>query len=438
MKIGWVTPIHHASAIGRSGIGIAEAIAKAGVEVDILRSERDRLLKEQRLPTRLNIHSLAAMRNYAALEAYDLLVYNIGDNADFHLHAVSALMQVPGVCIFHDLLILNLFTGWMAENNRTSGIPSAIDDIYGAGAYSPATPGACYLTRAVNDFPMLEWLAPRALAAVAHGRHYLSRLRESCPGPVRHIPLAYDLPAEIPPPSHRSQGDELRLTTIGHINRNKLCAEVIRAIGATAVLRKRCCYRLAGPISDEMRQDLAGLAERLGVKLHIAGAVSKSGLAREIEDADIMVCLRNPVLEGASASAIEAMLAGRPLVVIDHGFYRDLPDDLTIKLAPDFTIETLSERICWLVDHPDQCRMLGERAATWARDAFSFETYAKSFIELAEKAIESKPLLGLAADLGRELSALGVRPDDPATARIAQMVSALFLPGDTSCQPNRT
>jgi glycosyltransferase involved in cell wall biosynthesis len=438
MKIGWVTPIHHASAIGRSGIGIAEAIAKTGVKVDILRSERDRLLKEPHLPTRLNICSLAAMRGYAALETYDLLVYNIGDNADFHLHAVSALMHVPGLCVFHDLLILNLFTCWMAENNRTHDIPSAIDDIYGAGTYSSPTPGACCLTRAANDFPMLEWLAPRTLAAVAHGRHYLSRLRESCPGPVRHIPLAYDLPAEIPPLRHRSHDDELRLTTIGHINSNKLCADVIRAIGARAVLRKRCSYRLAGAISDEMRRDLGGLAERLGVKLHIAGAVSKSGLASEIENADIMVCLRNPVLEGASASAIEAMLAGRPLVVIDHGFYSDLPDDLTIKLAPDFTTEALSDRISWLATHPDECRILSEQAAAWARAAFSFESYARSFIELAEKAIESKPLLGLAADLGRELSALGVRPDDPATARIAQMVSALFLPGDTPCQPNRT
>jgi glycosyltransferase involved in cell wall biosynthesis len=325
----------------------------------------------------------------------------------------------------------------MAENNRTHDIPSAIDDIYGAGAYSPPASGACYLTRAVNDFPMLEWLAPRALGAVAHGRHYLSRLRESCPGPVRHIPLAYDLPADIPP-RHRSKDDELRLTTIGHINANKLCAKVIKAIGARADLRKRCSYRLAGPISDEMRQDLGGLAERLGVKLHIAGAVSRSGLVSEIENADIMLCLRNPVLEGASASAIEAMLAGRPLVVIDHGFYTDLPDDLTIKLAPDFTTEALSERISWLATHPGECRILSDRAAAWARAAFSFESYAGSFIELAEKAIGSKPLLRLAADLGRELSALGIRSDDPATARIAQMVSALFLPGEPSCQPNRT
>jgi hypothetical protein len=176
MKIGWVTPIHHASAIGRSGIGIAEALAKSGIEVDILRSERDRLLKEPQLSTHLNIVSLAAIRDYTALDQYDLLVYNIGDNADYHLHAVAALMQVPGVCIFHDLLLLNLFTGWMAENGQTDGIPAAIDEIYGAGSYSPPASGECYLTRAVNEFPMLEWLAPHALAAVAHGGHYLSRL----------------------------------------------------------------------------------------------------------------------------------------------------------------------------------------------------------------------------------------------------------------------
>jgi glycosyltransferase involved in cell wall biosynthesis len=201
-------------------------------------------------------------------------------------------------------------------------------------------------------------------------------------------------------------------------------------------LRERCFYQLAGPISDDMRQQLSSLAETLGVKLNIAGALSKSDLVSEIENADVMMCLRNPVLEGASASAIEAMLAGRPLFVVDHGFYRDLPDDLTIKLAPDFETEVLSAQICRLVSHPEECRQMGEGAAVWARNVFSFEKYAKDFIELAEKSIESKPLLGLAADLGRELAALGVQPEDPAAARMAQQVSALFLPGGILCQPN--
>src|SRR5258705_4045351 len=157
------------------------------------------------------------MGDYRALRQYDLLVYNIGDNAGFHYHAVDAAMQTPGICIFHDLLIFGLFRGWLAQRGETDRIAAIIDELYGPGTYTPAKVAECQLTNAVTKHPMLEWLAPYALGAVAHGRHYLARLTDSCAGPVRHIPLAYDLPMAIGPMRVRHEGDPLRLITIGHV-----------------------------------------------------------------------------------------------------------------------------------------------------------------------------------------------------------------------------
>jgi hypothetical protein len=39
MKIGWATPLHHASAAGRFSVGVAEALARRGMQVDLLRTE---------------------------------------------------------------------------------------------------------------------------------------------------------------------------------------------------------------------------------------------------------------------------------------------------------------------------------------------------------------------------------------------------------------
>lgn len=431
MKIGWATPLHHSSAIGRFSVGVTRELARRGVAIDLLRADRLELLREPHLPTGLKIVNLASMDGYDALQSYDLLVYNIGDSGRLHYHAVAAALQVPGICIFHDAVIFCLFDHCVADPHAQE---SAINGIYGPGTYTGPESGESILAMAAANHPMLEWLAPFALAAVAHGRHYMGRLEGSCAGPVRHIPLAYDLPEKIAPPRARGKGDILRLATIGHVNENKLGAEVIRALGASRHLRRHCSYRLAGPISDPMRDKLHQLAEHCGVSLHMTGALSRSELAREIEDADAILCLRRPVLEGASASAIEAMLAGRPIIVLDHGFYQELPDDLTLKLPPDFEPADLGRRISWLLNHPEEGRALGRRAALWASDTFSFSRYADAFLELAEIAPEAEPLMRLGTQLGQEMLALGVSPGDPLASRIAQMATDLFCPEGKLCR----
>lgn len=434
MKLGWATPLHHASAIGRFSVGVAEALSKREIQIEFLRTERIDQLQESRLPTALKVCDLARMSDLSALLDYDLLVYNIGDNALLHQHAVDALLRFPGICIFHDFVIANLFRGWVAGRGEESRASVTFDRFDGHGAYSRfAAPGRS--SRQPGEYTMLEWLAPHALAAVAHGSHYRSQLEACCSGPVRHIPLAYDLPDEIAPPCRRNPEHRLRLATIGVVNENKLAAEIISVIGRSDRLRRSCSYTLAGPISDDMRRRLDHLASRLGVKLIIMGAVSRAELAAEIGKADALLCLRQPVLEGASASAIEAMLAGRPTLVLDHGFYRDLPADLVLKIPADFDDlnQTLAERLVWLLDHPEDACELGANAASWARRAFSFDAYADAFIPLMGKAFDAEPLMRLSLQLGQELSSLGADAEGPEAPRVAQIATDLFCPGVPLC-----
>ncbi len=128
------------------------------------------------------------------------------------------------------------------------------------------------------------------------------------------------------------------------------------------------------------------------------------------------------------------MLSGRPAVVVDHGFYQELPDNLTLKVPPDFELRDLQTKILWLLDNPEESRLLGQRAASWAREAFSFRHYADAFLQLAEKAMEAEPLMRLGAQLGQELLALGAKADDPAAIRIAQAATELFCPGGILCR----
>ena len=149
-------------------------------------------------------------------------------------------------------------------------------------------------------------------------------------------------------------------------------------------------------------------------------------LVAELERADIISCLREPVLEGASASAIEGMKSGRPIVVVDSGFYADLPGDFVFKIPAPLEISSLRETLERLVSNEELRRHTGIKARDWALQVFTSRAYVSVFEELSEQFLRAKPLLTVSDRIGQQLAALGVKDDDPAVDRLADRMRGLF------------
>jgi hypothetical protein len=133
------------------------------------------------------------------------------------------------------------------------------------------------------------------------------------------------------------------------------------------------------------------------------------------------------VLEGASASAIEGMKSGRPIVVADAGFYADLPDDMVFKVPASVEVSALKAVLECLVMDEELCRTVGARARDWADRTFTTAAYVDKLEALLNEFIAAKPLLGLCKRFGRELAGLGISADEPAVARIASTMHSLFI-----------
>jgi hypothetical protein len=207
MKIGWATPLHHRSAVGRFSVGVAAALAGQGMRVDLLRTERLPVAAEPRLPSALKIRDVARMGDFSQLADYDLLVYNFGDDASLHERAVDGLMRRPGLCIFHDADFRDLFREWMAARDCPQAAPSSTDRLPGRAAPWRHLTGS-QASQNPSDTPLtLEWLAGHALAAVARERDVLHRLQGCCPGPVRHIPVPSRQAGTAPAPAAASSFD---------------------------------------------------------------------------------------------------------------------------------------------------------------------------------------------------------------------------------------
>jgi glycosyltransferase involved in cell wall biosynthesis len=238
-------------------------------------------------------------------------------------------------------------------------------------------------------------------------------------------PLCFDA-RPIASPA-RGNGAEVVITTTGILNPNKCCDAIIAAIAASPALKERCRYRLVGMISPDEKARLSALCKKVGFsRIDFLGEVDDATLTAELERADILSCLRKPILEGASASAIEGMKSGRPIIVADAGFYSDLPDDLVFKVPSSVEVQALSEVLERLVSSETLRRETSAKAKEWATKTFSAQAYVTAVESLIAQFIEVKPLLALGERIGRDLAAMEISEDDPVIGRLAETMQDLF------------
>jgi glycosyltransferase involved in cell wall biosynthesis len=187
-----------------------------------------------------------------------------------------------------------------------------------------------------------------------------------------------------------------RILTIGHVNPNKRINSVVQAIGKSALLREHAVYNVVGKIQPETEAELAALAERCGVRLVMSGEVDDSALAQAVTQSDVISCLRWPSLEAASASAIEAMLYGKPIIVTDTGFYSEIPDHCAIKIDQNNEITSLQTALEMLCDNQALRVQLGTEAQKWAEAAFCPQKYAEKVLEVTLLARRTGPIVSMA------------------------------------------
>ena len=152
-------------------------------------------------------------------------------------------------------------------------------------------------------------------------------------------------------------------------------------------------YHLIGKVDHSTKISLSTLAKTLGVKLIIAGEVDDTALIEAIAETDVIISLRWPTLEAASASAIEAMLYGKPIVVTDAGFCAEIPSSFVLKISPENETKDIESVLQRLINDSNLGPTIGFKAQKWASRTFTPENYANNLIEMAKDVSRSKPAI---------------------------------------------
>lgn len=406
MKILWLTPISERSAIGRSSRYVVEILVKEGHDVTVVSSETEVSAKPQAFLAR-TFTSVKAFREQEDLANFDAIIAHFGDHFPNHAGCLNFLGDPRLIGIFHDADMTNFGNGFFAFGETL--LPDVPQDALSRG-----------------DITGL--IAAHCAGAVAHSPFYAGAL-DACDGPVAIIPLAWDLDKAVRLKADSRKisptGNRIGIATIGHINRNKCADRVIRAIGRSESLRTRCDYRLVGAIEDKERDYLSGLATEQGVSLTIFGAVDDATLNEEIGRADIISCLREPVLEGASASAIECMMHGKAVMVSHAGFYLELPSDCVIRVAAETRPEDILRSLEPIALDAARREETAARARNFADMVFSPKAYACDLIALADETRSLAAYEPFKRRLVHQLLGLGLTEDARSVAFLVKAIEEM-------------
>lgn len=387
MRIVMFTPAVTQSAIGRMAALISRELIVQGHALTVVRTEdRECLDLETHVFGTLLLPWTDSEGVRVAVDAADIVVHQVGNSHQFHVGNLEWLSYRRAIVCLHDFYLGHLFHGWACAHMNEARM--VIEEWYGreqVDAFFQHSNSREFVELTCDVAPMTEWITSKAAGVLAHSSWGMGRVLRACSGPVWSLPLAYDIPAgEVVRKSLRDDTGVTRLLTIGHVNPNKRIESVIKAIAGSQVLRDKIAYRIVGRIEAPIAEKLAALARESGVSLVISGEVDDLVLSEAFNEADLVSCLRWPSLESASASAIEALLHGKPTLVTDTAFYSELPNDCVIKIPHAREVDALREALESLCSNKLGALRIGETAREWARKTFSAAAYARSVVRMGE------------------------------------------------------
>ncbi|HEX5938552.1 MAG TPA: glycosyltransferase family 4 protein [Actinomycetota bacterium] len=298
--------------------------------------------------------------------AYELGIYQLGNNAEFHRWIYGMAIASPGLTVIHDLAMDGLVWGLQAANDPL-GAEAAREAL---GQRRPVTdPDA-----AMHEPLRVVWCAAVARASrgiVVHSAFCKRYLEDAgvrtpiftVPHPVvedegsmrRAETRARELRAPL-----EARGARTIVVAPGDVNDAKCLPSVLDAV---ATLPREVHLGVVGRRMPSLDLDAAIADRGVGDRVTVRYDVPDDDFRAWLVAADVGVDLRFPHRGEVSGSLAMAMVAGIPTIVSATGTYLDLPDDAVVGIAPGpADPPELAARIRELHDDPARRARIGDAA----------------------------------------------------------------------------
>lgn len=340
------------------------------------------------LQRQFTIQPIAAFA--AQRRAYDLALYQMGNSSDFHQSIYRTLLRYPGLVVLHDYVLHHFMVGCTVAQGDTAGYVREMGYALGSAGMQQARaiaqgsqPFPWY------DVPLNERLLDVSLGVMVHSRYVEGLIHQRSPHiqtavisqPMQPVEGCASRRSALPWPA-----DAIIFASLGQITPAKQIDQALRALARLRRSLPQARLLLVGEVMKE-GVDLKGLIRQLGLEdaVHCTGFVGDlQAFAEWTNAADVVVNLRYPTTGETSATALRAMAAGRPVIVSDHGWYAELPDEACCKV-PVNDERALYAAMRRLATDVTLRRNLGQMALRYVREQCNVERVAAQYMAFVER-----------------------------------------------------
>lgn len=338
-----------------------------------------------------------------SLDQYDQVVYHLGNNPWFHLDIYQAFLQRPGLVVLHDLVLYYLIAGL-----GHGGLIKEFCGHYGCGRLEEVWEliASCPekdILRYQNParYPFLHRVLEHAQGIIVHNHSSAEQLkslgRDDQVSVVPHLYYPEQTPdrlsGDVVSQLRRAIGvnvDEVLLGVFGFVGPTKRIGQVLKAVRCLLNENPHLPIRiLIVGEGDCLKEDIAAacLSERV-IEL---GFVADEKFAAYLASVDVVANLRYPSMGESSGSLIQAMAFGKPVIVTNHAFFSEFPDDVVAKVSfGENEIEEIADVLRKLVESEGERKRLGGVARRYVETHCAPDKVANLYLDIFQDSPNSR------------------------------------------------
>jgi glycosyltransferase involved in cell wall biosynthesis len=364
---------------------LAGALHASDVDVTVFTRETE----PKALPG-IRIRSVKEDDSLEALQDFDCIVYQLGNNTTFHLWMIPLLQRYPGTVHIHDMVMHHIaaWLTWMQDD--AEAYIALLEKWYGLKGLSHALESldsGDYLWESdrVTDFPLYEEYAQYAKTIIVHSGFVLQRVRKALPDtPSFQVPQLYNIE-----PRDQNSTTLRKICVMGGVDPQKHLDWILDALSAiqdsndlstpielniVGAVDPRCAH-----LEDTAR---ALASDKLSIVFH--GRATESRFQEIFLQSDLCIALRFPTMGETSAIVMRALQKGIPTIVNNVGWYAELPDNIVKKLPVHNCAEQLRELLEHFIAQPQAFSDWSSACSHYAKTDLSLDEYGEHYRSICE------------------------------------------------------
>ena len=393
---------------------------------------------------RFPVHGHRALPALLATGGFDAVLYQLGNNRDYHAAIYRALLAHPGVVVLHEFVLHHLVRDLTLHASDAEAYVAEMRYAYGKTGEAMARRSvATGVPLDPWSYPLFERVVDASRGLIVHNRFTRDRVLAGRPlarnAVVPHHLSLGALPETSPERARAALGlapGAFVVATFGFLTAAKRPGVLLRAFARLRREVPEARLLIAGEVSPHFDFDRVFTPElREGVA--VTGRLGLDRFLLHMQACDVAVALRHPTAGETSGTVVRLLGLGKPLMASDAGAFAEIPDGCCAKVGLDDGEEELL--LAYLrrlaADEPLR-RQLGENARRHAAACHSMAGSARGYAEFLRATVESGarpfravpplapyPEEDLLSDLVREVAAdladLGVEEADDGLLREA-------------------